>query len=439
MENEYSVEINQTYELKIEDLTEDGQGIAKEQGLVVFVSGGTLGDTVKVKITKVKKNLAFGKAIQIVSLSPLRKKQGDICPIIQRCGGCPYGLLQYEEQLKLKERQVKDKLSRIGKVVNPNVKPIIGADNLDHYRNKVVLHVEPQKNISQDDPRQMDTKSLVGFYRPRSHEIVNVKGCKIAPEDIDEVIDFAEANVKVKCDLTIKEAKGTGEEMIVSVMKNSKPDVIAGPRTITDEMNIAGHQMKFEISPEAFYQVNPEQTVKLYEKVLECLNLQGDEKILDLYCGVGTIGLVCAKEMEAKCDNSKQGGQEAGTSRSQVLGIEMNKSAILDANRNAVINYIVNAQYIHGKAEDKLEDIVEFGADVAIVDPPRAGCDENLLRTISDAGIPKLCYVSCNPATLARDVKYMEVKGYKLIEATPVDMFPETGHVETVALITRVK
>ena len=420
--------LEQSVEILIEDLTEDGKGVAKADGFVIFVEGATLGDTCEAEITKVKKNLAFAKAKKILKKSDKRKPAGEQCPHLTDCGGCPYGLLKYQDQLDLKQKQVQDKLTRIGKLNNPKVANIIGMPKHRGYRNKAVFHAKCHRlsfpGVDTDETlSEKPLKVEMGFYSPKTHSIVDVKGCQIIPEEMDELLEFAKDNIKSDCTVTIKASKTTGDAMVV--FQYPKEMVIAGGDTILDEMNIAGQEMKFEISPTAFYQVNPVQTVKLYEKVLEYLDLKGDEKILDIYCGVGTIGLVCAKVMAAKNGSGK------------VLGIESVKEAVLDANRNATINYIVNAEYIQGKAEEKLEEIKEFNGDVAILDPPRAGCDQKLLETIAKAGIPKICYVSCNPATLARDIRFLEDNSYRFVEATPVDMFPETGHVECVTLLEK--
>ena len=233
------------------------------------------------------------------------------------------------------------------------------------------------------------------------------------------------------------------ESVVINVNKSKNLDgpilgeeciTIAGKPTITEEVS----GMKFEISPLSFYQVNREQMVKLYDKVLEYADLKGGETVLDLYCGVGTIGLFCAREMEKKADESAAEGTADGMAvqPGQVIGIETIKGAVLDANRNATINGIVNARYVCGKAEEELPKMM-VQADVAILDPPRAGCDERLLEAVVKAEPEKIVYVSCDPATLARDIKWLGEHGYEFREATPCDMFPWTSHVETVALLSR--
>jgi 23S rRNA (uracil1939-C5)-methyltransferase len=325
-------------------------------------------------------------------------------------------------------------------------------------------------------------ETAIGFYKAKSHEVVNCEECLIqsAPAEklaqalreymkTDHVPAYDEKTGKgLIRHLVVKTALGTGEvkailvingkglpngEKLVYMMDDAVSELGPDPATGVeyslesvilninkkktseilgeDCVTLAGKptileqagKLSFEISPLSFYQVNPSQMVKLYDKALEYAGLTGEETVLDLYCGVGTIGLYCAAKAK------------------KVIGIESVKSAVLDANRNAVINGIVNAEFICGKAEEELPNLLEEGvkADVVILDPPRAGCDPALLDAVAEAKPDRIVYVSCDPATLARDVKILGEKGYRFAEAQPVDMFPHTGHVECVVLMSRAE
>ena len=526
------MEKGQIVEFYIDDMSAEGQGIGRADGLVVFVPGAVVGDKVKAQLTKVKKSYAFSKLVEIVEVSGQRSSEFDCEHFGKGCGGCPYGGLTYEAQTALKERQVKAKLERLAGLENPVVRPIITMSEDDNdgmgpyrYRNKAQFPVSTGGIITRKggvvenlgDP-------AVGFYRARSHEVVDCGDCYLqsmaAMAAADAMRRFmAEDNITawdpkwekgLMRHLIVKTAFATGEVMVILVINGKgipnaakliemlddaiydvgyslesvvvsskkkddgeimgdKNTVIAGKPVIKDV--IGG--LEFEISPASFYQVNPVQMKLLYDKVREYCgfgsgadcsgsvfddadDMAGGKKpvILDLYCGVGSIGLYCADEAEA------------------VVGIEVVKEAVVDANRNAVINGIVNARYICGKAEEILPAYAGYEAatdrgsdaadsdgsgadaagvnsgidrqladmirrvDIAVLDPPRAGCRPELLEAVAAVGVDRIVYVSCDPATLARDVKLLGELGYEFAEATPVDMFPHTGHVETVSLLT---
>lgn len=445
-------------EIEISDMSEEGAGIGHSEGMAVFVDGAVYGDRVKARITKVKKNYAFGECVEIIK--PSDKREEGFCKFSRDCGGCPLGDLRYEEQLKLKTKWIGDKLTRIGGLENPLIRPMIGMDVPERYRNKGVMAVSKE--------------GAIGFVRKKSHEVVDCPDCRIQSEKAMGVAEglfqyIRENDIRGEIDkLMVRTAPGTGEMMAVvkTRSKGKLPNLemlidflnegsdfslasiylddrcVAGKRVIIEET--AG--LKFEISPESFYQVNSRQMLKLYEKAMEYADLKGGETVLDLYCGVGTIGIFAAKAMG-----------DSG----RVIGIESIKSAVIDANRNSVINGIVSTRYITGKAEDVLPAIMGIKpfmgynevnklvekeppltvdhADVVFLDPPRAGCQEELLSAVVKAEPDRIVYISCNPATLARDIKYLTERGYEFKEATPVDMFPHTGHVETVCLMSRVE
>ena len=453
------MEKNQLIELTIKDQSKDGRGIGSYDGLIVFADSCVLGDKVSARVTKVKKRYALAKVEEI--LEPSEHRLDDVCPYIDDCGGCAFGKLKYEKQLELKERHVRDVLERIGGVEAPELETIISMSEPYFYRNKARLAIYPK------------TRS-VGFLGRMSHKVVDCHECRLQSEPVVAVADALRESFDAQGDsdkikkLVVKTSFSSGEVMLVPTVEekdvdleefiylaeesidripsfddgfeyylssvalditDKKPskqhknraEIIAGRHVIEDEML----SLRFEISPYSFYQVNPIQAERLYEKAVEYTGIKGGETVLDLYCGVGTLGLFMAKEGAGK-----------------VVGIELVKEAVLNANRNAVINGIVNAIYYTGKAEEELPRLRAEGeiekADVVILDPPRKGCDEALLKAVVETEADRIVYVSCDPATLSRDIKYLSENGYEYVKGTPVDMFPHTGHVETVALLSKL-
>ena len=475
-------------QIRIEDMTQEGAGLGRDNGMAVFVKGSVLGDLVECEITKVKKNYAFGRLVEIVEPSPDRIEAE--CPYSGICGGCQYSRLAYDAQLKLKEKQVRDKLTRLGGLENPKVNPTIGMEEPFRYRNKATMPVWTGGIITRKGGIVENLgEPAIGFYRGKSHDVVDCYDCFLQSEPAMAAAEalrrfMAEDNITAydpKWDkglmrhLIVKTARGTGEVMVILVVNGkgipnaqkliemlddyiyslpptedgveySLESVIlnvnkTGKDIMTDEcITLAGKPtileevggLKFEISPLSFYQVNPVQMEKLYGKAMEYADLHGSETVLDLYCGVGTIGIFA---------------MQAGAGR--VIGIESVKGAVIDANRNSVINGIVKSRYVCGRAEEELpklisgeglkdEELKIDSADVVFLDPPRAGCDERLLDAVLSVEPSKIVYISCDPATLARDIKYLCEKGYEFEEATPVDMFPWTVHVEVVTCLQRV-
>ena len=454
------MEKNQLVELTIKDQSQDGRGIASCDGLIVFAEGCVVGDKVSARVTKVKKRYAIAKVEEI--LEPSEHRLDDVCPYIDDCGGCAFGKLEYEKQLELKERHVRDVLERIGGVEDPKLEPIISMSEPYFYRNKARLAICPK------------TRS-VGFLGRMSHKVIDCHECRLQSEPVVAVADALRASFdecedanKIK-NLVVKTSFTSGEVMVVPTVEekdidlesfiyavdesinaipsfddgfeyylssvaldiaDKKPskqhknraEIIAGRHVIEDEML----GLRFEISPYSFYQVNPVQAERLYEKAVVYAGIKGGETVLDLYCGVGTLGLFMAK---------------AGAGK--VIGIELVKEAVLNANRNAVINGIVNAIYYTGKAEEELPRLREEGkiekADVVILDPPRKGCDEALLKAVVETEADRIVYISCDPATLSRDIKYLSGNGYEYVKGTPVDMFPHTGHTEVITLLSKLE
>lgn len=546
------MEKGQIVAFTIEDMSSEGHGIGKlyEQdtegnaegrGFAVFVKDTVVGDRVKAELTRVKKHYAFGRVTEILEASPDRAEA--FCPYQRQCGGCAYGALQYDAQLALKEKQVREKLIRLGGVKEPTVMPIIGMEEEPfRYRSKAVMPVSTGGLITQKGGIMKPLhKPQIGFYRAKTHDVVDCADCRLQSEPAMAVAGalrrFMEEDHITSYDprwgkglmrhLIVRTAAGTGEVMVIlvvngkaipnaqklvrmldeaiyaiptyengplagvewnleSVVLNSNKSknldgpvlgeeciTIAGKPTITEAVG----GLQFEISPLSFYQVNRKQMMRLYKKALEYADLKGGETVLDLYCGVGTIGLYAAAEMNRKAaeaaeENCEQHNLAKNKKKGRVIGIESIKGAVLDANRNAVINGIVNARYVCGKAEKELPKMVrtkaqeeqavrnacvKYGgvagdcemlkdealrinhADVVFLDPPRAGCEISLLEAVVKTAPDRIVYVSCDPATLSRDIKWLGEHGYEFREATPCDMFPMTCHVETVCLLSKLQ
>ncbi len=480
-------EKKQSYRVEIVDMSEQGQGIGRAGGMVAFVQGAVTGDVAEIEFTKKKKNYGFAKLKNLITPSPNRIEPFCKDGFSRGCGGCALARLNYPGQLVLKERMVREKLARLGGVEEPDVKPIIAMDKPFHYRNKAQFPVSTGGNMMRKGGILENLGALaVGFYKPRSHEVVDCQACMIQSSAAMAAADALRRFMKedhisawderweqgLMRHLIVKTAFGTGEVMVVlvingkgipngaklvemlddaiheagfsleSVMLNinkkkgsqimgSECVPLAGKQTILETIG----NLTFELSPMSFYQVNSMQTEKLYGKVREYAGLTGKENLLDLYCGVGAIGLYCAADA------------------AQVIGVESEKQAVLDANRNAVINGITNARFVCGKAEETLPRLLDSEIDeedeekeiaavvkatnVVVLDPPRAGCRPELLEAVAQAAPQRIVYVSCDPATLARDVKRLSGAGYEFVEATPVDMFPWTGAVETVVLLSK--
>ncbi|WP_026695215.1 23S rRNA (uracil(1939)-C(5))-methyltransferase RlmD [Peribacillus kribbensis] len=447
---------NDFVEVVFEDLTHEGAGVAKVDGYPIFVQNGLPGEKAQIKVLKTNKGYGFGRLMEIIEPSPYRVDLSDMDQSLY--GGCQIQHMSYEGQLKFKEKQVREVLARIGKLEDVKVHSIIGMDKPTHYRNKAQVPVGEEEGTL-----------IAGFFKPRTHEIVDAKESIIQ----DPVINKTVQTVKEICSelgipayqeethkgvlrhIMARFGKVTGEVMVVIITRTAdlpfkeriieeiqarvpnvksiihnintkKTNVIFGDETRTlwgSEViydSIGG--IKFAISARSFYQVNPEQTKVLYDKALEYAELAGEENVIDAYCGIGTISLFLAQKAK------------------KVFGVEVVPEAIEDAKRNAELNGIENAEFAVGEAEVVIPNWYKEGnaADVLVVDPPRKGCDEALLQTIINMKPKKVVYVSCNPATLARDLRVLEDGGYKTVEVQPVDMFPQTMHVEAVAKIIRI-
>ena len=449
---------NDIVTLEIVDCGTDGEGIGKADGFTVFVKDAVIGDTVKAKIMKAKKNYGYGRLMEILKPSPYRVEP--VCPSARQCGGCQLQAVSYEEQKVFKEKKLRGHLERIGGFHDLPMEPLIGMDEPYHYRNKAQFPVG----------RNKEGRIITGFYAGRTHAIIENRDCTLGIPQNKDVLDRVIAHMEKYNIAPYDEMTGrglvrhifvrygffTGEIMVCliingqelphqkelieklceipgmtsislninkkrnNVILGEKVKTIWGQEFITDKIG----DISYEISPLSFFQVNPKQTWKLYSKALEYADLHGEETVWDLYCGIGTISLFLAQKARF------------------VRGVEIVPAAIEDAKRNAKINNIENVEFFVGKAEEVLPREYEKNgvyADVIVVDPPRKGCDEMLLKTILKMQPKRVVYVSCDSATLARDLRFLCDNGYELKKVCGVDQFPQTVHVETVVLLSQQK
>lgn len=449
---------NDLISLEITGMTSEGSGVGRHDGMVVFVANSAVGDQLTVRIIKAAKTYCIGKIEAIETPSPARIEAD--CPVFAQCGGCVYRHISYESELDIKTQRVRDALDHIGGLESLPLRPIVGSEKTDRYRNKAQFPIGLDR----------DGKPILGFYAGRSHRIIACDDCALQPEAFRGAMEalqqwMAESGDTVYNELTgkgrlrhlyLREGSASGERMVclvvngngvhkedrliallrekvpglTSIVINSnreKTNVILGKKfrtvwgsdTITDVL--CG--LQFRIAPAAFYQVNRDQAERLYQLAAEYADLSGEETLLDLYCGAGTIGLTMAAKAK------------------RLIGVEIVPEAIENAKENARINGVENAEFLCGDAADAARTLQQRGIrpDVIVVDPPRKGCDESLIQTISEMAPKRVVYVSCDPATLARDLKRFTELGYVPQEATPVDLFPRTSHVETVCLLLRNK
>lgn len=444
------------YSVSIEDLSADGSGIGRINGYTVFVKDALPGDQAEIKIIKAKKTYGYGRLLKVLTPSPDRTLP--LCPAARSCGGCQIQALSYPAQLKYKENKVRELLTRIGKITDYTMLPIIGMDDPWYYRNKAQYPVGTDRQGS----------PVAGFYAGRTHSIIPVENCCIQSKHTESVLpavlkwmeenhipayDEKSGRGLVRHILT-RAGFHTGEIMVCLVINGkklpaadslirtlvqipgmtsisfspntSRTNVILGESCqtiwgspyITDSIGA----ISFRISPLSFYQVNPVQTEKLYAAALAFADPGPEDVIWDLYCGIGTISLFMAKKAARVC------------------GVEIVPQAIDNARENAALNGIDNAKFFVGKAEEVLPSVYKgkhIHADIIVVDPPRKGCDQSLLDCIITMQPRKVVYVSCDPATLARDLRILEDGGFKVEKVQCADMFPHSVHVETVVLMTK--
>ncbi len=439
---------NDVFEIKITGMTDDGSGVGRAEGIAVFVPYTIVDETVRVHIIKVNKTYAVGKLIEVIKPSEHRVKAE--CDIFYKCGGCQLWHMDYTAELEYKYNKVKDCIRRIGGI-NTEVSAVVGSDNISRYRNKI------QMPVSADG---------IGFYKKNSHDVVDVNDCLLQDKKISDIVyqirkwaisnKIEQYNEKTNDGILRHIYIRTGDEGIMVVLVTTKEElphtdklidaltkmnlpicsimcnvnkhktnVVLGTKNILlygrDVICDKIGEIEFEISPNSFYQVNKEQTRTLYSIARRMANLKGTEIVWDLYCGIGTIGQYMADKA------------------SKIIGIEVVPEAIENARKNALNNGVANAKYYCGAAEKVAPELIKKGerADVVILDPPRKGCDETLLDTVIKAKPKRIVYISCKPATLARDLKYLSANGYNIKEIVPVDMFPRTCHVETVVQLCR--
>lgn len=469
---------NDRFVLKIEDMGENGEGIGRLDGYIWFVKDAVIGDVIEAGVTKMKKQYGFARLIRVIEPSEYRTEER--CPSARRCGGCQIQAVDYQEQLRLKEKKVYNNLKRIGglsSLLLPSgeetteqtkeeternavvMEPIIGMENPWRYRNKAQFPFG----------RNKDGRIVTGFYAGRTHDIVEQEDCLLGVEENREILSIIrnfmeeykiepyneETHRGLVRHVLIRKGFQTGELMVCLVINGrklpgqqaltehlleipgmtsislnvnqEKTNVILGKELINlwGEGHITDYigAVQYRISPLSFYQVNLVQTERLYGTALEYAGLTGNETVWDLYCGIGTISLFLAQKAK------------------QVYGVEIVPQAIDDARENARLNHMENVEFFVGKAEEVLPEQYERNqiyADVIVVDPPRKGCDEKCLETIVKMSPNRVVYVSCNSSTLARDVKYLEERGYRTERVRCVDMFPHSGHVECVVKLEKM-
>ncbi|GGN65032.1 23S rRNA (uracil(1939)-C(5))-methyltransferase RlmD [Oceanobacillus indicireducens] len=448
------VKKNEYVTLTFEDLTHEGNGVGKVGGYPLFVPNGLPGEEAVVKVIKVNKNFGFGKLIELKNIS--EERVDPTCHV--HCGGCQLQHMSYNLQLQMKQNQVRNVMKKIGHLEHVPIHPIIGMDNPFHYRNKVQIPVG-----------EKDGKLITGYYQKRSHRIVeDLDTCSSQADEINEILPevkkianrigieaYDEENHRgVLRHIMIRTGYATKETMLVLVTKTNKlpgkeiliqeltdkfPNIKSIVQNINDQRTnlILGEKTKvlwgeeyihdkigeltFAISAKSFYQVNPVQTKVLYDKALEYAKIDENDVVIDAYCGIGTISLFLAQKAK------------------KVYGVEVVPEAIHDAKANAKLNEMNNVEFVVGQAEKIMPEWKREGLDpdVIVVDPPRKGCAPEFLEAMIEMEPKRIVYVSCNPSTLARDLRILEDGGYRTNEVQPVDMFPNTTHVELVALMSR--
>lgn len=460
LEKDRAMKKDDMIQMKIEDISTEGLGIGHADGMAVFVKDTVIGDEVRAKIMKTKKTYAYGRLMEILQASPDRREP--VCPVARQCGGCQIQAMDYQAQLRFKQNKVRNNLLRIGgfeeELLDRIMEPILGMEEPFHYRNKAQFPIGADR----------EGNLVAGFYAGRTHSIINNHDCALGVKENQQILEIILEHMRSHHISAYDETAGkglvrhvmirfgfrTGQIMVCLVVNGKKLPAeealaqqlacLPGMTSIVLNRNqertnvILGREtrllwgreyiedyignVKYQISPLSFYQVNPVQTEKLYGTALEYAALQGNETVWDLYCGIGTISLFLA--------------QKAG----KVYGVEIVPQAIADARRNAELNHFTNTEFYVGKAEEVLPEKYEkegISADVIVIDPPRKGCEQAVLDTMVRMAPERIVYVSCDSATLARDLKYLCAHGYGLKRVRATDMFPMSVHVETVALLVK--
>ncbi|RIP33104.1 23S rRNA (uracil(1939)-C(5))-methyltransferase RlmD [Staphylococcus gallinarum] len=451
-----TIQKNEVREGKVIDLTHEGHGVVKIDRYPIFIPNALIDETIEYKVIKVKKNFAIGKLLEIKEQSSQRVEPP--CVYYYKCGGCQLQHLSYQAQLAMKKEQVINLFHRKANFENAIIHDTIGMETPWRYRNKSQIPVG--KNDNND--------AIMGFYRQRSHQIIDMDECLIQDTKHQDVMNFVkkwftELNISIYDErkksglmrhVVIRTGHYTGDLMVIFVtngkkfkhsdiitqklveafpkiksikhnINNSHSNVIMGDISHTlygeDQIEDTLSDITFKISDQSFYQINSTQTEKLYQRAIDYADLQGEETVLDTYCGIGTIGLYMAPKAK------------------HVYGVEVVPEAIEDANKNATLNQFENTTFVCGKAEDVILKWKAEGIkpDIVMVDPPRKGCDEGFLDTLLELNPRRIVYISCNPSTQQRDAQHLAAQ-YNLTQITPVDMFPHTTHVETIAQFDRI-
>ena len=460
---------NDIVTVEITDIGVSGEGIGHVDGYTLFIKDAVIGDVVEAKVMKAKKNYGYARLMKVITPSEYRVEPK--CAFARRCGGCQIQEMSYDRQLVFKDQKIRGNLERIGGFTKEQIEavmqPVVGMEHPFSYRNKAQFPFGTDK----------EGNPITGFYAGRTHDIIANTDCALGVDQNREILEIILQYMRENKIKSYDEKTGKGlirhalirygfktKEIMVCLVVNGKKlpkaerliekliqiegmtSITISPNTRRDNVIMGDSyeilwgqgyitdyigNVKYQISPLSFYQVNPVQTEKLYGLALEYADLKGDETVWDLYCGIGTISLFLAQKAK------------------QVYGVEIVPQAIDDAKENAKINAIDNAEFFVGKAEEVLpEYYAEYErehngetahADVIVVDPPRKGCDETLLETIVKMQPEKVVYVSCDSATLARDLKYLCANGYEITVCRGVDQFPQTVHVETVVLLSQQK
>ncbi|CRH90334.1 tRNA (Uracil-5-)-methyltransferase [Chlamydia trachomatis] len=448
---------NDIVEAKIVDLTHEGQGVAKVDGFVFFVENALPDEVIAMRVLKLRKNIGYGKVEEYIEKSSHRNESLDVAYL--RTGIADLGHLAYEQQLSFKQKQVSDNLYKTAHISDVEVAPTVGMDHPFAYRNKAQVPV-----------RRVNGLLETGFFRKNSHDLMPIDDFLIQEKEIDALINFTRDLLRrfdikpydekeqsgLIRNIAVRRGHYTGQIMLVLVTTRPKifrieqmmeqiraefPQVVSIIQNINDKNTnaIFGPEFRtlygkdtiedqmlgntYEISAQSFYQVNTEMAEKLYQQAIDFSELAADDVVIDAYSGIGTIGLSVAKKVN------------------HVYGVEVIEKAVADAKKNAERNGITNSTYVSDSAENAMAKWVKDGIKptVIMVDPPRKGLTESFIRSAAQTGADKVTYISCNPATMARDIALFEELGYKLTKVQPVDLFPNTHHVECIALIQRVK
>ena len=439
----------------IEDYSNEGHGIARVDGYVLFVPGGAVGETLRVHVVKVGRSFGYAKILEIIT--PSRDRCESDCTVSSRCGGCAFRHISYESELRHKADKVKNALERIGGIARPPMLPILAAEQTCGYRNKAQYPI-----------RMQNGKITAGFYASGSHRVIETERCPLQPEIFDKLLSFTleymnshhltaydeQTGKGLVRHLYLRKGEKSGEIMVCLVLNGErlpddflptlttafpavkcvcinenreKTNVILGKRTyfLTERTYILDKLLgkEFAISPASFYQVNPVQTERLYATAADLAQIGKTETVLDLYCGIGTIGICTASHAKT------------------LVGIEVVEQAVANAAANAARNGLTNTRYLCADAKQGAAQLIAEGYrfDTIIIDPPRKGCDEQTLQALCALAPEKLVYISCDPATLARDIKYLTQHCFTFVSATPVDLFPRTTHVECCVLLCRTQ